>query len=222
MKHLVTMYNLADRIDREEGRLAYHRYYQVMFRIACSWGVPMDRVVAAFAALSPNSDYLGNVRSLVSVLDGLKLGVPHDRITVSTYKHCRDRAIAYLEGAEEFLSHAKGRKTRAFYRNIRAPDDPEPVTVDGHIYAIWSNRPNITMKDAKVTPRIYDEIAADIRELALAIGVIPNQLQATLWFTRKRVRNIIYNGQFDLFLDPTDAWQTYLAIEDIKPYEVAA
>jgi len=221
MIHLRGLYNKADDVDRREGAMAYPRYHDLLARIADHYGMPLDRTVAAFVALSPNSDYFGNLRSLVSVLEGVRAGWSWDEITVSTYKHCRDRALAYLTGQERFLDHAKGPKTRAFYMNILSPENPRPVTVDGHIYCAWVGR-DMPMSEARVTDKLYDEIAQAIREIAFSEFLIPNQVQATIWFCRKRLQRIKYFDQLDLFHASDDQWRTLPAIRDIKPYPRAA
>lgn len=210
------MYELADDIDRREGRLAYQRYHQLLSEIAARYQRPMLRVTAAFVALSPNSDYKGNLRSLVSCLHGLETGTAPDRIVVSTYKHCRDRALRYLCGYSDFLFEVKGPKTRSFFMNIMCPWNPDYVTVDGHIYAAWSGR-NLTMKEAKMGRKVYASIAKDVQRLAGEQGMLPCQMQATLWFTRKRVSGVLSVDQLSLFA-ADDQWGTLLRVQDIKPY----
>lgn len=214
MRNLVDMWNRADAIDRAEGVLAYERYHQVLAEIAEKYIVSQSPVVAAFVALSPNNDYIGNLRSLVSLLAGMKFGTPLDQITISTYNHCRDRAWKYLHG-EPF--NPKGLKILNFYNNILFPDDPAYVTIDGHMIACWRGT-RATMKESIVKPKQYKEIADDVTVLAAALGIMPNQLQATLWFTRKRVLNIKYDAQLKFDDTPTDLWRTTVNIDELKPY----
>src|SRR5260370_516937 len=92
LDNLTSMLNLADRIDIAEGKVAYQRYHILMTKLSRKFSIPLERVVAAFVSLSPNSDYHGNLRSTISVLAGIHNGVDMHQITVSTYNHCRDRA----------------------------------------------------------------------------------------------------------------------------------
>jgi len=210
----------ADADDIAEGRQAYSRYHTVMRWFAARYGVPFDRTVAAFVALSPNSDYYGNLRSLASVLDGYVKGVPVERITISTYNHCRNRAHAYVGGDVSFLATVKGPKIRSFYANIVDPSDPHPVTVDGHMNAAYRAE-RLTMKEAILRGRReYEAIAQAVRELAHAYDMIGNQAQATIWFARKRTLGIVYNPQLRLFGDPSDKWQTLVDPADAPPYPV--
>lgn len=216
--NLRSMLERADDIDWREGKRAYVGYRNVLVGLATRYSVPLERAVAAFVALSPNSDYLGNLRSLVSVLEGIQDGLAADAITISTYKHCRDRAYGYATGATDFWSTTKGPKIRSFYRNILDPEDPMPVTIDGHMVATWLGQV-LTMKDAIIRPRQYETVADGVRALAREQGLVSNQLQAILWFTRKRTLKVRYSAQVDLFAwADEDIWKTNVNLDDIRPY----
>ena len=192
-RNLELMFERADDVDFEEGKLAYFRYNELMQRIARKYNYPLARVVAAFVSLSPNSDYTGNLRSLISLLEGIAAGVPCDQITVSTYKHCRDRAHAYVLADREFLKLTHGQKVLSFYHNVMTPEDNRYVTVDGHVVAAWRGQ-NLTMNEAILRKkRDYVEIADAIKRLAFRRYLLPNQYQAVLWFARKRSLGIRYD-----------------------------
>jgi hypothetical protein len=205
----------ADAIDRAEGLVAYLRYNVVMQSIADHYAYPLRPVVAAFCALSPNNDYVGNLRSLVTVVAGHKLGVEPGSIVVSTYGHCKDRALTYLDGVD-FLAKTKGPKIRAFYMNIVEPDNPAYVTIDGHMVGVWAGE-RLTMKEAITTRFKYREIAEGFNLVAECCQILPNQLQAILWFTQKRIHNVVYDPTYNL-LDPGDHWRLMRKPEDIKPF----
>lgn len=209
----------ADQTDIEEGVRAYANYRLVMEGFAGRFGFPLDLTTAAFVALSPNTDYLSNLRSLVSVLDGLNRGVDCNNIVVSTYNHNRDRAISYLTGVDQFDTPKRGRKIRSFYRNIINPETSKEVTVDGHMVAIWRDE-KLTMKEATVSNRQYDVIEKDIASLAKRNKLRPCEMQAVLWFTRKRVLQIKFDGQLGLFDQADDRWGTRRLAEELKPYSL--
>lgn len=188
----------ADAIDRAEGALAYARYHQTLSVLARHYGMPLPGVVGAFAALSPNADYIGNLRSVVTLLEGARRGIPVEELTVSTYKACRTRAWAFLHGAD-FLEVTRGPKTRNFYRNILDPTDPDAVTIDGHMVCV-ARAQRMTMKDVVRSRFRYTEIATLFRTAAADIGIIPSQLQATCWFTWKRIHQVVYNAQLNAFM----------------------
>jgi hypothetical protein len=214
--NLRAMLARADKHDISEGMLAYARYNMYLRYLADVWGQDFERTVAAFCALSPNNDYVGNLRSLVSALQGMKEGWTSDMVTVSTYRACLRRAWRYLHGVR-FLDDAKGLKIRSFYMNIVNPLQWSPVTVDGHISAAWRGDDKATMKDAIIkSKREYETVAAAVREIAFAEFMVPNQLQAILWFARKRSLKIMAELQHDLFF-PGDVWRVIRG-SNIQPF----
>jgi hypothetical protein len=200
------LWSRVDSVDRSEGMVAYRRYHTTLERLADRYGYPLTSVVGMFAALSPNNDYMNNLRSVASLLRG--------SMRTSTYNACRTRALRCMAG-EGFLSFTKGPKTRSFYQNIMDPEDPWPVTVDGHAYCIYADR-RMTMKDVAYLKFNYSEVADAYRIAALDIGLIPCQLQAILWFTWKRVNRIVYQPQMDMFR-PGDQWML-----DLYPHEISS
>jgi hypothetical protein len=210
---------LADSIDYREGRLSYIRYHRLMSSIASYYGFTLGEATAVFCSLSPNNNYMGNLRSMVSVLKGINEGIEPDLIIVSTYNECKNRAIRFLEGTN-FEKHYRGRSTGkkilSFYLNIINPLDPHPVTIDGHAYSIYEGK-RMTMKQAVRTKFSYNEIADAYRTLAKETGLIPNQLQGILWLTWKRIHNVVFKRQLNL-MNQSDQWGLTLNPEQIKPF----
>lgn len=217
IEHLEAMFYRADPIDMDEGLVAYERYNLMMKIIGDKYGYSVPKVTAVFCALSPNSDYKGNLRSTVTVLEALNRHVPSHHIVVSTYNHCKLRAIEYAKG-RSFLESVKGPKIRNFYHNIINPRDTRWVTIDGHMSAIWQNSSTMTMREALIPMRVYREIKDATSKLAFKHFMIPNQMQAILWFTRKRLQRVVYDAQLDLFGDRTDIWGTVKDVSTIHPY----
>lgn len=206
----------VDDVDRSEGAVAYARYNQMLGRVGGALGFGLSATVATFVALSPNNDYMANLRSMVTLLDGRRRGLGLEDLTVSTYRACAARAWRVLDG-EDFLSFTKGPKTRNFYLNILDPADPYPITIDGHMMSIWVGE-RLTMKQAVMKRLNYDRLADGYREVAAEVGWAANVLQATLWFTWKRIHNIVFDPQTDIFR-AGDQWGLDLNLSDIRPYE---
>lgn len=221
-RHLEAAFALADPIDCREALVSYQRYHDLMLMLAEHFDVPLRRVVAAFVALSPNNDYIGNLRSLTTLLHWEEKGQSIETIQCSTYRHCLERAYSYVIGTDDFEKSAKGPKIRNFYFNILDPSSPKYVTIDGHISGIWSSFGKVrqpTMKQAIVKSKSeYNVIAHSMKKLAFKHFLLPNQFQATLWFTRKRLLRIKYNPQYDLFYTKGDAWQILRNIRDLPPF----
>lgn len=221
ISNLEKLWNQRDAVDHAEGLLAYRRYRKVMVSFADRYCFPLKDTVSAFVALSPNSDYYGNLRSLATVMNGVANGAPVDQITVSTYNACRDRAYKYLTGESDFLKTVKGLKTRSFRDNILRPNTSKEVTVDGHMIAAWRGK-SLTMREAArlmKNKRQYFEIRDGIAELAENNNVAPCQCQAILWLTRKRVNTIKYSAQLELFGNMSDQHKTIHHAKDILPYD---
>lgn len=211
-------FNMADTRDLAEAMLAYPRYHNMMRNLSKQYKRPLFRVVAAFASLSPNSDYIGNLRSLVSVLEGMAQRVPPAAVTVSTYNHCKLRAWVYLSGRKDFERHTKGLKILNFYHNILYPHDDRWVTVDGHVVAAWRGADDANMKDSLLKPSEYETIKAALIQLAAKAGIAPNAYQAAVWFARKRHLNIKYSAQWDLFSDPSGITWDEIVQYPFKPH----
>jgi hypothetical protein len=75
-----------------------------------------------------------------------------------------------------------GPKTRAFYYNIVTPNDHRHVTIDGHMYGIYVGK-RIVMKGVALLKFPYHEVEQTFKQIARKHHMIPNQLQAILWFT---------------------------------------
>jgi hypothetical protein len=220
-KNIRRILDRADAIDISEGRVSYFRYNEVLRNLAAFYGVGFPETVAVFAALSPNSDYQGNLRSTASVIKGFVEGVPVERITVVTYNHCRDRAFGYLNG-RSFLGSVKGKKIRSFYSNILNPLDPHPVTIDGHAVNIWRGR-RVNLKAVATGPGFnYESVAGDYRATAESVSLLPNQVQAITWFTWKRINRILFQSQINLFDNPADFWKTLADPRLIEPFPFLA
>jgi hypothetical protein len=174
--------------DLEFGAGAYPMYNEALRRFAAFYGTGFVQTVEAFVALSPNNDYIGNLRSLAAVLFAHRMGGGPMRVT--TYSACADRALDYVRGDVSFLDTVKGKKITAFRHNVLYPETSRRVTVDGHMVAVWSGR-DLTMKEAVPILRgRYAEVERDIARLARSRGVVPNALQAALWHLQDAARGV--------------------------------
>lgn len=221
LKNLEALFDQSDHGDRFEGRLAYRRYRRVLRRFADFYGFGLVPTVEAFAALSPNNDYHGNLRSLASVLDGIRRGAALEDITVSTYRSCAKRAWKYATGEVSFLDTVGGRKITAFRHNLLYPRSSTAVTVDGHMFAAWAGEA-LTMKEAALrfgrSDAAYDEVSDGITRLARRNGYLPCEMQATLWITRKRVTANRYTCQLHFDHGMLDLSRVICRPEDYPPY----
>ena len=209
-------YALADEIDRAEGAAAYSRYHAMMGRIASHYGQPLETVAGVFAVLSPNNDYLGNLRSACAVLHGWREGWQVSEVVVTTYHHNRARAWEILSGVHP-LDLFRGLKIRNFFQNIVCPACPWSITIDGHMVGIWHGE-RLTMDKAGISRTEYATLARGFSLVAEEIGCLPSTLQALLWFAWKRQHAVLYDAQTGLFDDPSDRWRIMRPLEEITRY----
>lgn len=203
-----------DPIDYESGLMAYKQYNRLMQMLADKYYCSIEQVTAVFVSTSPNNDYMNNLRSTVSILEGWKNGDPLERITISTYHHCRTRAWKYLTGEWDFWTKTKGPKIKSFYKNIIDPSSHEHVTIDGHMVGAWAGR-RILMKEVAHTRFNYETIANDAKSVAKMYGLVPCELQAIIWFAWKRFHQVVYNENLNLF---GDHWGLEIDPTLIKPF----
>jgi hypothetical protein len=212
--NILKVYNKADKIDITEGMQAYTNYNKLLKRIASKYNTGFVQVVAAFVSLSPNNDYVGNLRSLVTLLEGIRTHKTLDRINCTTYRSCLERAYSYVTGEKDFLMCTKGPKITAFYYNIIDQSNTKFVTVDGHMHSVLTGKV-LTMKEAVRTKIKYHEATEALQKVAKQLSILPCQLQAILWFTHKRVNNIVYSAHGNLFKQE-DYWGLDLEVNSIK------
>jgi len=205
--------------DIEMGRKAYFVYHQTLRALAQCYGALFIPTVEAFVAMSPNNDYHGNLRSLVSVMIAMQHGLTFDDCVISTYRACGKRAWGYLSGEVSFLDTVKGKKITSFRDNILYLDDSKRVTVDGHMIAIAAGK-NMTMTEANYLlrdGRFYGHVEQAVQALSRSVGLAPCVTQATLWTWRKRTMGIKFDSQVDMFTSGT-RWDRVLHPEEILPY----
>lgn len=216
IKNIEYVLNKADTVDINEGKKAYFGYNKILTEIANHYEVGFVQTVACFVALSPNNDYMGNLRSTVGVIQGFKAKKDVSQIKVSTYNACKIRAFNYLTGNKDFLIETKGPKTRSFYFNIIKPEDSEHITIDGHMFGLYQGK-RVTMVEVAKLGFNYQKVARDFKIVARKNKLIPNQLQAILWFTWKRINKVIYTPQLNL-LEQNNHWGLSVPIDQIIPF----
>jgi hypothetical protein len=202
----------------EEGVASYPSYHRTLHAFAEYYDCGFVQTVEAFAALSPNNDYHGNLRSLASVMYAYKNNIPQRQIIISTYGVCAIRAMSYLNGSVSFLDTVKGKKITAFRHNLLHPLTSDRVTVDGHMLCVYAGK-QLTMAQANLLMRgsMYANIEADVKALARKVRLPALTVQATLWIWRKQTQGIKYSSQQSLF-DNNSAWTAVLTPEDYPPY----
>jgi len=217
--NILNVLNQVNECDYNEGLLAYPRYNKTLKQIADQANLPLFQVAGVFAALSPNTDYIKNLKSCLTVCQGFIQGKKQTECTVATYNHNREKAWRILKG-EHFYSVFKGLKVRNFWRNITEPSHPEAVTIDRHMVNVAAGKIRRLTK-AGISKREYTQLKREFQLIAEKEKILPSQLQAVLWFTWKRINNIVYHGAGNnpLLFPCANEWNVFVPIEKITPYE---
>ena len=185
--------------DWETGLGAFQRYNKIVTEVALQTETTPCIAAAVFSALSPNSDYHGNLKDMRKLLCAARDGLTIDEFTVSTYGQNKRKAWRIVHG-EDPLKLIIADKTRNFFLNIENPLNPYPVTIDGHMYNIWNGKKQ-NLVGLRTHKSLYHVVADGVRKLACQEGVLPNQMQGILWHTWKRIHSIRHSTQLTFWSD---------------------
>jgi hypothetical protein len=210
--NLFEVFEQCTKSDYEEALGAYYRYNQIMREMSTTYGLSVEIVAAVFSALSPNNDYIGNLRDARKLLQFSRDPMlTIDDFKVSTYGHNKRKAWAVSRGALPPEEAFPSRKTYNFWKNTVDPSNPHFVTIDGHMFhasrgqkgnVVGSRKANGRTSGALVNEKTYDEISDHVKRIAKVVDLIPNQVQAVIWLTYKRIHGKLYSKQTEFF--PSD------------------
>lgn len=202
VNNLLNTWHQSTAMERKDGYHYYDIQRQRIEVVASEFGIPLERMVAAFCALSPNNAESTTYRGLRLVCEVLKGTLPPNT-KIPSYGRDSRRAMELLQGAKP--ERTLGIKTYAFYLNTIYPDASIYTTIDGHMYGCWRGE-YTKMRDAKLTNRVYQTISHGVIEAARTISYDPNQMvisaprfQSVLWITWKRLNNVLDKPQKKLF-----------------------
>lgn len=169
-ENVLTVWESATDAHRDSGMAWYGAAHEFALEIS---GGDITRGAGVLAALSPNKAWDVNMRLAArAFLDGSASG---------TLGNAVGKANAILGGSDPLDVLGNGLKTRNFYLNIARPGCPEAVTIDRHAYDVALAERNPDNKRLGLTPTRYAAFAETYREAAMAVGVLPLQMQAVTW-----------------------------------------
>lgn len=207
---------------REAAKQSYRRYHALTSAVADQLGLPRKTAAAVFSALSPNNNYIGNLRDMRRLLEAHVAGQDIGSFRVCTYHHNKRKAWSIARGEIQPEDALVAPKTRNFYLNIAFPDLCGPVTVDGHMYWAWMGgkgpvKSRVHTEAANVTPRLYHEIADAVRSISER-RCLPHEMQAIVWQQFRRHHNVLGARQLELL--PSDAFAVGLPPENFLDLQV--
>lgn len=202
--NLVSVFDNSSESERSIYLPAYFRNRDILQGIADIHGVSLEISAGVFSAVSPNNQHMSNLSDTNNLLRAVKSGVPEESISVHTYHANRNKAYRIASG-EDPLRVLRGNKTSNFYLNCRFPEDPHPVTVDGHMINVYLNREPIRIQPLNPLDRIhatkslYHEIANSLREVASQFGLRAHEVQSVIWYTWRRLHGIKFSSQAEMW-----------------------
>ena len=159
--------------ERERGIRWYREAYLTAALLGDSYHLPLHKVAAIIAVLSPGLAWDQNVVSAHQIC----ASYPGK---IRGYGRNRRKALRILAG-ETPESVLRGLKVTAFYRLIRDGGNSTDVCIDGHAANMALGRGKLLIKDSDVTPGQVRLLQAEFQLAARVIGVQPCQLQAATW-----------------------------------------
>lgn len=135
--------------------------------------VPLIKVAGIMSALSPNTTFALNIKSLEAFLK------TKGNCKVTTYNGQKNKALTILNShdnisIDEIKTILGGLKTQAFFDNIVRPETSQDVTID-----LWMIR--WAKIEGSLTPKKYRDASNKIKDLAKSLNLLPHQVQAKLW-----------------------------------------
>lgn len=151
----------------------YPSVYALCEKVSADTGHSLEHCAVAFAHLSPQLQYVVNVRAFYSLMYG-------GHREASVIRSSFERARASLSAADPWATFgSRAQKTRNFALNITG--DESAVTVDSWIARCVGVDPTRVFN----RPALYDEIASAFRRAAKRHGLAPCELQALVWIVTR-------------------------------------
>lgn len=174
---ILKVYHDASEFDRR-AKDWYRQAHAECKALADETGLALESVVGVVAVISPRLKWEVNVNEARRIIRGETSRALGKNVA-------KARRILAGEKPQEVVS---GPKVTSFYRNILNPDDTHAVTIDTWAARVWSGD---WAWGKSVDARLYEKIAADYREAAAEVGLLPCELQAITW---ENVRRIVTGG----------------------------
>lgn len=190
--NILAVFFHANSAETIKGARWYADALRFCTAVAQSTGLSVSTVAGVVAALSPNNRWPRNQADAERLCRAFSHGTISDAaaVKVSTFNGNKNKALQILAGAQP-LDVLGGLKVRAFYSCILGD---EAVCVDGHAYAIWLGSYVPTTKTPKLSPKLYESIAAAYGHAAQTINAAMGttysaaQVQAITWTVWQRIR----------------------------------
>lgn len=189
---ILRFYALASLAEIQDGLTWYEEANKYSRELASRFGITLQQAVGLIAAFSPQAGWVENKRYCVSFLYA-----PNSRVR-SQVQTDKAKLILTLSSEGDIYNALSTRnaayKTKAFFLNILNHDIPTDVTIDRHAIASCIQHPdNVSALDASyghLTKLQYDFFQSCYIKAAKELNILPQQLQAIVWVTYRRIRKL--------------------------------
>ncbi len=143
-------------------------------------------VAGIIAALSPMRSWTDNInKAREAVWSGAARGLGHTVETTSIIWHGFDPEIVISRTGNN-------PKVYSFFKNIAYPETSDDVTIDRHMWNLLFDDLGVVEKAGlRFKDREYKWAAAQFRQVASEIDLLPHQLQAISWLAWRRKQGIV-------------------------------
>lgn len=162
-----SFYQKANDVTRHRGEQWYQREHDYALWLAQRTGYPPRIVCACLAVLSPRCQWTRVKGACGQLLSGDMPSGIFGRSLAKAEEILASRHTLVIDPR-------RAPKTWAFWQNLWRPYNHYPVTLDS-----WMFRAHGLPANAGV--RSYRMLADAYRTVARDLGLVPNQLQATVW-----------------------------------------
>lgn len=167
-----------------QGKNWYPQAHQWCLELSKEYDVPLRLVAGLTALFSPLKSWEINKRLVEKYLECQECGTfsYQKRKSIQLWTDtilCRDEK----EQDNYIMKTLNGNKVVSFYHNIVYPLTSERVTIDSHII-------NVVKPGLIMTPKRYLCIEKSFQDVSKEVGLLPSQLQATLWIQQKETKTI--------------------------------
>lgn len=179
------IFEIATSNDLEEGKGWYENANLFASSLAEKHNLDIYHTAGVISAFSPSTAWEDNmIRAEKFINTGKLQGHLSQQIK---------KAIQILvsECHSEVASILNGPKTVNFFYNIYNPNLEEYVTIDRHMVNLASRIEGLI----NPTPKQYSFLFKETVKFAKSVNLMPNQVQAILWITWRKHKNIYENQQ---------------------------
>lgn len=177
---LLRLFHQANTDQLSRGLSWFEEANAIASALAKLSGRGTEQAAGIIAALSPASKWERNLEEAQAVLLGTTT-------THVTYPGNVKKAYDILAGQDP-MQVLGGRKVRAFYQLVMDPTDSYTVCVDRHaVRAVTLRAWTSDKEEAQFLRYGYDRCADAYRTVSKGIGLLPHQLQATVWNVQREM-----------------------------------